>query len=76
MMEAAVCNHQQVANAVQEHITGMDDPANFIETLDDLFDAWVGTPDEVCYNREYRQTVLNHYRNLQKFLRSIEEVRS
>jgi hypothetical protein len=62
-----MCSEQEL---VKRHITSNDDPENFIESLDAMFDDWCTYPG-VCYGDEHRGTVVGHYRNLQQFLRAL-----
>ena len=64
----AQCKQAEVAALVKEYITAWDEPKNYLETLDMLFDAWIGYPDDFCYTQQYRSTVLSHYRNLQQLM--------
>lgn len=66
---------QKVAALVKEYLTSWDDPKNYAETLDQMFFDWVTFPD-VCYTTEYRQTVVNHYRNMKTLLTELQELDS
>lgn len=67
------CKQHDVATLVKEHITSWDEPAGYIETLDQMFFDWVTYPD-MCYTTEYRTTVVNHYRNLKALLTGLQKL--
>ncbi|MDY0208404.1 MAG: hypothetical protein RBR82_17550 [Pseudomonas sp.] len=67
------CKQQEIVALVHEHITDVCAPADFIETLDSLFDDWVTFPD-ACWSNAHRSSVLVHYRNLQQLLRKLQEL--
>ena len=67
------CNQHRVAALVKRHITSADDPASFIESLDNMFFDWVTYPD-VCYDTGYRNQVVSHYRDLKELLIKLREL--
>ncbi len=64
---------QNVVSLIQEHITDVAAPDDFIQTLDTLFDHWlIYHPGQ--YEIEQKDQIVNQYRHLQALLREIDTI--
>jgi hypothetical protein len=57
--------------AVKE-LLKMDDPENFIETLDDMFETWLGSDLTDCTSGNQRYMAFMHIKALKKLMNSIK----
>lgn len=66
------CKQQEVSTLVDELITTKDEPSQFVETLDTMFDAWLLTDGIGELTSVERSQRLFHYRQLQELLRCLD----
>jgi len=73
MSEVTVAEMTAIYEAVHEHVTCIDEPTNFNNTLEEMFESYIihgfdGTTEE------YRDIVLYHYKNLHGLIKALGEI--